>query len=214
LDPSKALPGSDLIVKGVSRSLAGLLLIYLSSLVEVSSVRIYYLSELLLVVGLSLILHFGILNLATAAWRLLGVDVKELFRSPYKSKSLKEFWGRRWNIAFSEMTALIAYRPLKEKIGPNRALIASFLLSGILHEIAISFPVNSGFGLPLTYFAIHAFLMHIEGASVIVKKVVSHPILSHVWVLSWLVLPMPLLFHSNFVQFVLIPLRNEILNVF
>lgn len=212
--PSKSLPCLDLIIKGVSRFLVGLLLIYLSTLVEVLPNRIYFLSELLLLVGLSLILHFGILNLATAAWRLLGVDVKELFRSPYKSKSLKEFWGRRWNIAFSEMTALIAYRPLKDKISPNKAMIASFLLSGLLHEIAISFPVNSGFGLPLLYFTIHAFLMYVEGVSVIVRKITSHAILSHLWVLGWLVLPMPLLFHANFVKFVLVPLRNEILNVF
>jgi alginate O-acetyltransferase complex protein AlgI len=180
--------------------------------VDIYFLKNYFLSELLLLIGLSLILHFGILNLSTAMWRLLGVDVRELFKSPYKSKSLKEFWGKRWNIAFSEMTALIVYRPLKEIISPSMAMIVSFLLSGILHEIAISFPVNSGFGLPMIYFSIHAFLIYLEGKSPLVKKIISHPVVSHVWVFLCLILPMPLLFHADFVQFVLIPLRESIID--
>lgn len=173
--PSSSLPLIPLVLKGVSRIVIGLFLLYLSTIIEpYPEAEMFFFPQLLLLIGLSLILHFGILNLSTAGWRSAGVGVSELFRSPYKSKSLKEFWGRRWNIAFSEMTALIAYRPLKDKISPNKAMIASFLLSGLLHEIAISFPVNSGYGLPLLYFTIHAFLMYIEGVSVIVKKIISH----------------------------------------
>jgi D-alanyl-lipoteichoic acid acyltransferase DltB (MBOAT superfamily) len=161
--------------------------------------------------GLSLILHFGILNLSTALWRRLGVDVSELFRSPYKARSLKEFWGKRWNLAFSEMTALIAYRPLKYKIGAENAVIISFLVSGLLHEIAISFPVSSGYGLPLLYFIIHAVAMQLEAKSLFVKRLLSHRLLSHIWVLSLLVIPMPILFHRAFVSEVLIPLREMLL---
>jgi alginate O-acetyltransferase complex protein AlgI len=212
--PSKSLTFLKLFIKGVIRVVAGFLLIYLSYRVDISFDNNYFLSEFLLLVGLSMILHFGILNLSTGIWRLLGVDVRELFKSPYKSKSLKEFWGKRWNIAFSEMTALIAYRPLKEKISPSKAMIVSFLLSGLLHEIAISFPVNSGFGLPMIYFSIHACLIHIEGISPFVIKIIRHPVLSHVWVFVWLIVPMPLLFHADFVQFVLIPLREKIINTF
>lgn len=102
--------------------------------------------------GMSFILHFGILNLSTAAWRMTGVDITELFIAPYKSKSLKEFWGKRWNMAFSEMTALVIYKPLVGTYGKSLAMIAAFSVSGILHEIAISFPVQSGYGLPLLFF--------------------------------------------------------------
>ena len=211
--PSTPLSSLALIIKGVSRILLGLLLIYLSALAETFSIKIYFLPELLLLVGLSLILHFGILNLSTATWRLSGVDVRELFRSPYLSKSLKEFWGKRWNVAFSEMTALIVFRPLKTRISPGMAMIVSFLVSGLLHEIAISFPVKSGYGLPLLYFAIHATLMFLEERLAVIKKIIQHPILSHVWVLGWLILPMPLLFHADFIEFVLIPIRQAILGL-
>ena len=72
-----------------------------------------------------------------------------------RSTGLGEFWGRRWNLAFSEMTALAIYRPLAAPGRAAPALVASFLGSGLLHELAISVPVRAGFGLPLVYFALH-----------------------------------------------------------
>jgi hypothetical protein len=210
--PSPSLTFMHIALKGVVRIVIGFLLLYLSTILEQYPLLTgFFLSQLLLLAGLSLILHFGILNLSTAAWRALGVNVSELFRSPFRSKSLKEFWGKRWNIAFSEMTALIAYRPLKTKIGVEKAVIVSFLLSGLLHEIAISLPVRVGYGLPLIYFGIHAFAMHLEAKSPLIQKIIRHKFLSHVWVMTLLVLPMPLLFHPAFMQHVLIPLRTLLL---
>lgn len=210
--PSSSFPYFNLIVKGVSRIVIGCALLYLSVLAHRNPVMaIFFVPQLLMLAGLSLLLHFGILNLSAAGWRFSGVDVSELFKAPYRSRSLKEFWGKRWNIAFSEMTALIAYRPLKTRIGRDKAMILSFLLSGLLHEIAISFPVRTGVGLPTIYFGIHAFAMHLEAKSHLVQKITRHKFLSHVWVMSLLILPMPILFHTEFVQHVLIPLRTLIL---
>jgi hypothetical protein len=210
--PSPSIPFTHLIVKGLSRIVIGFALLYLSTILEpYPYLAKFFLPQLLLLTGLSFILHFGILNLSTAGWRSLGVNVSELFRSPFKSTSLKEFWGKRWNIAFSEMTALIAYRPLKTRIGVEKAVMVSFLLSGLLHEIAISLPARAGYGLPLIYFGIHALAMQLETKSPLVKKITRHKFLSHVWVMTLLVLPMPLLFHPAFMQHVLVPLRTLLL---
>jgi D-alanyl-lipoteichoic acid acyltransferase DltB (MBOAT superfamily) len=141
----------------------------------------------------------------------MGVDVRELFRAPYRAQSLKEFWGKRWNIAFSEMTGLIAYRPLKQVISANTAMLASFLLSGLLHEIAISLPVRAGYGLPFLYFVIHGMLMYAESHSAMIQRITTHSFWSHVWVIGWLVVPMPLLFHAQFIAQVLKPLRDLLL---
>ncbi|MEO7989018.1 MAG: membrane bound O-acyl transferase family-domain-containing protein [Chryseolinea sp.] len=201
------------ILTGVSRIVIGIILLALSKRIEEQITHIYFLSNLLMLAGISLILHFGILNLSTAIWRLFGVDVKELFRSPIKAKSLQEFWGKRWNLAFSEMTALVVYKPSKGNLGQTKAMMISFLVSGVLHEIAISLPVQSGYGLPLFYFLIHALAMYAEGEVLIVKRLLAHPVFSRVWVFSWLLLPMPLLFHSNFLIKVAEPIRNGILNL-
>jgi hypothetical protein len=212
--PSGSLPYSQLLLKGLTRIIVGFLLLYLSTQVIGSEiVHIFFLKELLLLAGLSFILHFGILNLSAASWRMMGVNVGELFRSPYRSKSLKEFWGKRWNIAFSEMTALVAYRPLKATIGAEKAITVSFLFSGLLHEVAISLPVKAGYGLPMLYFIIHAVAMRLEARSTIVQKIIRHRILSHVWVVTFLILPMPLLFHRKFVLHVLEPLRDWLLGI-
>ena len=91
----------------------------------------------MLLPGLSLIVHFGVFDVLAGAGGRAGVDCTPLFRSPLRSASLGEFWGRRWNLAFSEMTALAVYQPLVLRIGRRPALAASFLGSGLLHELAI-----------------------------------------------------------------------------
>lgn len=111
------------------------------------------------------------------------------------------------------MTALIAYRPLKATVGIENAVISSFLLSGLLHEIAISLPVDTGYGLPMTYFAIHAGAMQLETKSSFVQRIIRHKVLCHVWVITLLIAPMPLLFHHDFIQQVLAPLRALLLQI-
>lgn len=193
-------------LKGFSRILIGLFFLVFSTFIPYE-----ILANLLLLIGLSFILHFGVLNISTGIWRALGVDVKELFTAPYKAQSLKDFWGRRWNMAFSEMTALIVYKPLLPVLGKQKSMMASFLFSGILHEIAISFPVQSGYGLPLLYFALHALLMFLESKITVLQKIITHPIGGRIWVMSWLILPLPLLFHRDFIDTVARPLAHSIL---
>jgi alginate O-acetyltransferase complex protein AlgI len=195
-------------IKGISRILIGVVFIFLAHIISLE-----ILAHLLRLVGLSFILHFGILNISTGVWRKMGVDVKELFIAPYQSKSLKEFWGKRWNMAFSEMTALIVYKPLKTKWGVHAAMFISFLISGVLHEIAISFPVNAGYGSPLLYFLIHGVLMYLENKILWIKKITQQTILSRLWVYFWLIIPMPLLFHEKFMNQIVKPICNLILTI-
>jgi len=206
--PQAPLLYRPLLIKGFSRIMTGLTLLYLSCLPALH--HLFFLPALLLLAGLSLILHFGILNLSAGIWQSCGVPVSELFPSPYRSQSLKEFWGKRWNIAFSEMTALILYRPLKSKLGSRAAIVMSFLFSGLLHELAISLPVRTGYGLPMLYFGIHAVCMQLE-ESPFIKRMINRPIIARLWVLVCLLLPMPLLFHPSFVHQVLEPIRTLLL---
>jgi alginate O-acetyltransferase complex protein AlgI len=165
------------------------------------------LATVLLLLGLSLILHFGIFNLLAGAWRLVGVDCRPLFRAPLRARSLAEFWGRRWNLAFSEMTALAVYRPLASRLGRGPATALAFLFSGLLHELVISVPVRAGYGLPLLYFALHGTLVLVERRLEQAQRPVeSLGWLAHVWTLGWLALPLPLLFHPCFLQGVVWPI--------
>jgi hypothetical protein len=201
-----------LIIKGVTRIILGFVFLFASGFILKNYEVHYFLPGIVALIGFSFILHFGILNLSTAFWRSQGVDCKELFRSPAVSISLKEFWGKRWNLAFSEMTALVVYRPLKDKAGKDIAVLIAFLFSGILHEIAISLPVRTGYGLPLLYFCIHGMVMQMEDKVGFVKKIISNKILARIWVMCWLIVPMPLLFHKEFIIKIVFPLMNKIVS--
>jgi len=157
--------------------------------------------------GLSLILHFGILGVMAGGWRMLGADVGPLFRAPLRSRSLSEFWGRRWNLAFSEMTAIGVYRPVSGWAGRSIGLAVAFAASGAMHELAISVPVRSGYGLPLAYFALHGALMTVERRLEAQGRPVHRRAwLGRLWTLWWLAAPLPVLFHRPFLRGVVWPL--------
>jgi alginate O-acetyltransferase complex protein AlgI len=211
---SPALPGAGrLIWFGAKRILAGSAFLLLAFLVWsdtgpwLSADGARLLATVPGLVGLSLILHFGIFNILAGLWRLAGVDCRQLFRAPLLSTSLGDFWGRRWNLAFSEMTAVGIYRPLAAVTGRRAATAAAFVCSGLLHELAISLPVQAGFGLPSLYFILHGTLVlverRLERAGWPINSV---PWVGWVWALAWLALPLPILFHPPFLRGVVWPL--------
>jgi hypothetical protein len=197
---------------GIIRVIAGSVLILLAHQIvslHVNPQVIYIVVTVLLLVGLSLILHFGLLSISAGTWRLKGVNTYYLFKQPVKAMSLTEFWGKRWNMAFSEMTAVAIFRPLRNKIGNAGALMVAFAFSGLLHELALSVPVNSGYGLPMLYFIIQGVLVLAEKAFIANKaKFLQHRILARLWTLFWVIVPMPLLFHEQFIKQVVWPLAG------
>ncbi len=208
-----ALPNAGAMIRfGISRVLVGALLLlaarYMAPVLAGTTFG-YVIISIVLLVGLSLILHFGLLGISAGIWRLQGVNTYFLFREPAKAVSLTEFWSKRWNLAFSEMTSITLYRPLKPHIGRGGALMMSFLFSGLLHELALSIPVHSGYGLPTLYFLI-------QGLAVLAEQRIArdpHSILHHkawgkLWLFCWLVLPAPLLFHPSFIEQVVWPIVN------
>jgi len=153
--------------------------------------------------GCSLILHFGVLNICAGMWRHLGFDCRALFRSPWQASTLAEFWGRRWNVAFSEMVSLAVVRPLTPSIGGRAARLAGFVASGLMHEVAITVPVHGGYGLPTVYFLIQAAMMDRE----LHQKTVGG-LSRHALTLSTVLLPLPLVFPAAFVNYVVWPLTK------
>ncbi len=154
-----------------------------------------------LLTGLSLFVHFGLFNLVTGMWRFFGVKCLALFRAPLLSESLSDFWGYRWNRAFSEMTSIAVYRPLRahcKNVGHSSvvATAGAFLFSGLLHELAISVPVQAGFGLPMLYFAIQAIGMTIEKRVTFLRS----KSIGRAWLAAWVLIPVPILFHKPFLE--------------
>jgi alginate O-acetyltransferase complex protein AlgI len=204
--PSSALPNAfQMIRAGVLRALLGATLVMAARATWVLGEEVIrgdarrLAATFLLLPGLSLMLHFGFFNILAGSWRLVGARCQPLFRAPAYSRSLAEFWGKRWNLAFSEMTALAVYRPIRRSLGAGPATAVAFLFSGLLHELAISVPVHDGYGLPLAYFAIHGVGMTIE-SKFANRLGLSDSWRGRVWTGLWILLPLPLLFHIPFLR--------------
>lgn len=149
-------------------------------------------------VPMSIGFHFGALQILTAGWRRGGFPVRTLFRNPLGSRSLADFWANRWNLGYAQMMARVVKRPLEPMIGARLAGMAVFLVSGLLHELAITVPVGAGYGLPTAYFGLQALAVRIEAATPAGGW-------RRAWAILLVVAPLPLLFPPGFQDEVILP---------
>ena len=199
------IPGSSgLLWRGVLWIAAGCATLVLARHLHQAgtSLRI---AGLIFVAGCSMTLHFGILGLLATGLRRRGYRVGPQFHAPWRSRSLHDFWSRRWNAAFSVMTTLAVYRPTVSYVGRNGALCLCFVGSGLFHEIACSLPVHAGYGLPTAYFTLHGFAILIERWLHRRGTRLEGPAAT-LWVYGWVLLPLPLLFHMPFLAGLVQPL--------
>lgn len=160
--------------------------------------------------GLIFFLHFGSFHLIALAWQSLGVRAVPIMRFPLGSHSLSEFWGKRWNMGFRQLTFDLVFDPLRRPLGAGVATFTAFVLSGLIHDLVISLPARAGYGLPTAYFAL-------QGAGVVVERSRFGKRLNlqrgwHGWLFAVLVAAGPAywLFHPWFVLRVMVPFLRAI----
>ena len=89
-------------------------------------------------IGIAFMLHFGLFHLLSCFWRSLGVNAPPLMNHPWAATSVSEFWGKRWNLAFRDLTHRFLFRPLTSRLGPRWGVAAVFGFSGLVHDLVIS----------------------------------------------------------------------------
>ena len=87
-------------------------------------------------------------------------------RKPLRSGSLSEFWGSRWNLGFRQLSHDVVFQPLRPRVGIAGATVATFLASGLVHDLVISVPAAGGYGLPAAYFGIQGLGVILERSKV------------------------------------------------
>ena len=142
--------------------------------------------------ALLLIVHFGIGAMLPWAVRQLGFAVGPLFRAPERADSLADFWSRRWNLPFVEMDRLLFLRPLRKRFGARGALLGVFVVSGVLHELGVSYPALAGWGGPLIYFIVQGI------AVAFIEPRLPDGALKRIGAWLGILVPLPLLFHAPF----------------
>lgn len=84
----------------------------------------------------------GYSDMAIGFAKMLNIELKENFKTPYFSHSIKEFWAR-WHISLSSWLRDYIYIPLGgsrcSKIRSMLNLLVTFLISGIWHGAGIKY---------------------------------------------------------------------------
>jgi alginate O-acetyltransferase complex protein AlgI len=161
-------------------------------------------------IGLLLLLHFGLFEVLALVWQAQGVEASPLMRSPFLARSLGEFWGRRWNVAFHELTLDLVYRPLRARLGTGAATLIAFAASGLLHDLVISLPARGGWGLPTGYFLLQAAGVALERSAAGRRLDLDRPLLSRAFIAACAAAPAFLLFHPPFMERVVLPFLEAI----
>lgn len=161
-------------------------------------------------IGMVLVLHFGFFHLLSCLWQSVGIAANPLMERPLVSTSVSEFWGKRWNTAFRDLTHRFLFRPAAKRFGPRIALGVGFLFSGLIHDVVISFPAGGGYGGPTLFFAV-------QGAAIFLERSRAGRAMGlgkgwKGWLLTMVVLlaPVCLLFHPPFVEEVILPFMQTI----
>jgi predicted DCC family thiol-disulfide oxidoreductase YuxK len=160
--------------------------------------------------GIIFCLHFGGFHLLSLLWRRAGVPAAPIMRTPWRAVSLAEFWGERWNTAFSIPARRLMLLPLARRVGLNRATFAVFLLSGLLHESVISLPARGGFGLPTAYFLLQNLGVVLERSDAGRRLGLGRGWRGWTFTFLFTAAPVFWLFHPAFVHNVILPMLDAV----
>ena len=161
-------------------------------------------------IGIVFLLHFGLFHLLSCLWRACGIDAKPLMDWPIAATSVSDFWGRRWNRAFRDLTHRFLFRPLTSWFGPRWGLAAGFLFSGLVHELVITVPARGGYGGPTSFFAIQAAAMLIERSRSGRRVGLGKGIAGWAFTVIALLAPAGILFPVPFLANIILPFINAL----
>ena len=156
-------------------------------------------------IGLGFLLHFGGFHLLALAWQQRGIDAQPLMRAPIATTSLGDFWGRRWNTAFNHLAEQTLFQPFRRALGIPGATMLVFAVSGLVHELAISFPARGGYGGPTGYFLWQGVGVLLERSRTGRALQLRHGLRGRIFALIWVTLPLGWLFHAPFLDRVILP---------
>jgi len=103
-------------------------------------------------------------DLVTAAFMIAaGVDFDEVFDTPPKARSPRDFWGNRWNLFVHHFASRYLFLPLGGRHRPALATAGVFACSGAMHE----YFVLACLGRPSVYAGTMMAFFALQGAAVL-----------------------------------------------
>jgi len=161
-------------------------------------------------IGLILLLHFGSFQCVALFWQTVRLDAVPIMSAPLRSKSLAEFWGKRWNLGFRQLSYDLIFRPLHRRIGAPFAGFLVFIASGLIHDLVISLPARGGYGLPTAYFMLQGLGVVVERSQVGRQLGIQKGLRGWLFMAVITLGPVYWLFHRPFVERVILPFMHAI----
>jgi hypothetical protein len=161
-------------------------------------------------VGTILLLHFGIFHLLALLWQHGGVNAQPIFDRPAAARSLGDFWGNRWNLGFRVLAHDLVFKPLAPRLGVAGAMMAVFIVSGLIHDLVISVPAGAGYGLPTAYFVLQGLGVLAERSPLGDRLGLRRGVCGRMFAILIIAGPAFWLFHPPFVIGVFIPFLRAI----
>ncbi|XP_010539317.1 PREDICTED: probable long-chain-alcohol O-fatty-acyltransferase 1 [Tarenaya hassleriana] len=106
----------------------------------------------------------------------LGCEIEPVFNEPYLATSLQDFWSRRWNLMVPAVLRPTVHVPVQRAsvrvVGPMWSVllgvVASFLVSGLMHELIYFYMIR----LPPTWEVTLFFVLNgfCTAAEILVKR--------------------------------------------
>lgn len=114
-----------------------------------------------------------------ALYRAVGVVVPRQHMLPIASRSVQEFWGKRWNRAVGEWLRRHCFLPFARRRQVRTGLVAAFCVSAVFHAYFTWVAVGGSMALAMVVF----FLT--QGVCVLLELWLGvahwHPIYAHTW---------------------------------
>ena len=198
-------PRSEWLSAGVKTALGAVLL-----WVVARHIPAEFLAGWVGMLGLILVLHFGIFELLSLGWRSIGINAQPIMHSPILATSLSDFWGRRWNLGFRQLSYDLIFRPVQARTEAGFALLMSFLASGLIHDLVISLPARGGYGLPTAYFLLQGYGILLERSTLGKRLGLGSGLRGWLFMAVLAGGPACILFHPWFVERVMVPFLGAI----
>jgi hypothetical protein len=160
--------------------------------------------------GLIFLLHFGSFHLIALFWKAMGIDAEPIMSKPILSKSLSEFWGKRWNLGFRQLAHDFVFGPLYKRVGVAAAGLLVFVASGLIHDLVISVPARGGYGLPTGYFVLQGLRVTLERSNLGRRIGLQNGPVGWIFLVIVAAAPAFWLFHPPFVLRVILPFMRAV----
>jgi D-alanyl-lipoteichoic acid acyltransferase DltB (MBOAT superfamily) len=92
-----------------------------------------------------------------------GVRIGPMFDAPLLARSPRDFWSRRWNLAFRNLMHRLVFEPIRARGFPRLGVALVFALSAAIHEYLVVAALGRTRGHMTAFFLLHGLATLADG---------------------------------------------------